>query len=556
MKRKILSICCSCMLSVLILKGFTSCKEQVDDGKVQLEAFGPSPALRGGELRFIGKNMHKVSEIVLPENISVKEISKISDSEIRILIPKETTGGNRVILKTPHGDIRTKTLLSISEPIAVKKVYKTGSESETSVIAGDEITIEGDYLNLVKEVIFVNNVTLSLNREEGQDYPQDIIKVQVPIEAQTGEITVSNGAEIPIYVMSKEILTIALPSVTALSHTKVEPLTKITITGTNLHLVKQVKFTPNLKVEIPAPIEPFKPINEIKVVVPEATLSGNVTLIAYSGIEVEAGTLEVSTPMVSSELPLKANIGDDIKLEGHNLEHIQAIFINDLKITTFKTQTADSIVFTIPEGTKLGEGTLKFVDQGEKIHPINGKIEITNIERIKPTDLMFMDFEPHGEHDGSWDISWSGVTQLMKEDNNAYMRISKPFGLEQWVINCNHQDRGALIPIISDVTQYVMKIDMKAEKDFTIGTTNEFTFVVAKNWAHKSETVEFFPLAEDKRTCTTGGGWITVTIELSKFGFTSGSLDLSKVGDTGLFVKTSGMDPTGLCFDNWRFSKK
>lgn len=46
-----------------------------------VNSFGPSPALRGGDLRFIGVNLDKVTSIVLPNNIEITNFFKSKSSE-------------------------------------------------------------------------------------------------------------------------------------------------------------------------------------------------------------------------------------------------------------------------------------------------------------------------------------------------------------------------------------------------------------------------------------------------------------------------------------------
>lgn len=554
MKNKLLKYCSFVLILLAVGGGFTACDDDDDtNGTVQLHAFGPSPALRGGELKFIGRNLGKVTAIVLPDNVIVKEITAVSDLEIKIIVPEETVDGY-VTLKTPDGDIVTKTKLTISEPISITKFYKTGSEGTMPVMPGDEITIEGDYLNLVREVMFASNATVSLNRQDEAEYPRNVIKVTVPLDAQTGPITLSNGAEIPILVESEKALVVAEAKVTSLSPHKADPGKELTITGSNLHLVKSVKFDPGINVEIPANNNPFTPISNIKVIVPDGTQTGNVTLILYSGIEVLAGKIEVSAP-VFSEYPEKANIGEKITFAGANLDNVKSLTFGNVEVTAFSTQTPTTLSLIVPAGAKLGLYNLKAVDKDNESYLIPNQIEIMNIDPVLSSDLMLMDFEKHDEHEPiTWDPSWGSVSEILAaEDGNYYARITKAFGAEQWVVNCNHQAQGAFAPVIDDVTKYVMKIDVKVEKDFRVGSENEFTMVFGGKWTAKTAT--FFPLANDGVTCTTGGGWITVTIDLASFGLTSGQLDFSS-GDYGLFVKTDGMDPTGLCLDNWRFSKK
>src|SRR5699024_6293205 len=141
------------MLLCLLISGvaLTACNNDDEDpsNMIQLKSFGPSPALRGGELKFIGTNLDEVTSIVLPGNVEITSFKSKSSELIVIEVPEETVEGV-VVLKTPDGDIASKTILGISEPITIASI------TPEKVRPGDKVTIKGTYLNLIKEVIFSN----------------------------------------------------------------------------------------------------------------------------------------------------------------------------------------------------------------------------------------------------------------------------------------------------------------------------------------------------------------------------------------------------------------
>ena len=65
---KILFLICLALSFALL----NSCDGDDEDknAAVELLSFGPSPALRGGELRFFGNNLDQITSIVLPEAIA------------------------------------------------------------------------------------------------------------------------------------------------------------------------------------------------------------------------------------------------------------------------------------------------------------------------------------------------------------------------------------------------------------------------------------------------------------------------------------------------------
>lgn len=347
MKKNILKYCSVVLLTLVLGFSFTAC-EKDEDSSVHLDAFGPSPALRGGELRFLGQNIDKVTEIILPSNVSVKTINVVSNGEIRITVPQNVVPGI-VTLKTPEGDIVTKTELTLSEPISISKFYKTGSDGVASVVAGDEITFEGDYLNLIREVVFTDNVVVSLNREENKDYPRESFTVRVPLEAQTGKIALSNGENMPILVYTETDLTVAVPTVKTISPTTVKAESNITIKGEHLQGVKEIRFTGDTVVAIKPLKDPYEERAELTLQVPYNVKDGDVTLISYSGVEVKAGTITMVVPTISAVDPNPVKGGTTLTITGTNLDLVTNItFPNVEEAVDVKSQTATTITVDVP----------------------------------------------------------------------------------------------------------------------------------------------------------------------------------------------------------------
>lgn len=715
MKRNIF-IYCTCLLAAIVLAGgFSGCAKDDEKGNPVLDAFGPTPVLRGGELRFLGKNLDQVTEIILPENISITNIVKVSDGEIKITLPQNAEPGY-VKLKTPNGEIMTKTKLTFSEPITIDKFYKAGTQDVTSVLAGDSLVFTGDYLNLIREVVFTDNVIVSLGRTKDGKYPRDILKVKVPIAAQTGKVALSNGENIPILVYTKTDLTVVTASATSVAPATVKAETELTIKGKNLQLVEKIRFNPGIEVKIVPAKDSLADVSELKLTVPKMAQDGDVTFISYSGIEAKAGSITMIVPSVTTiapkpvkggatitltgsnldlitniafphvegtfacktntgsqvtidvplaagdgnltlntnsgktvpiafttvkstitninpstltagdnvtitgtnldlvrsvsfgggasvnvtpinatsfvvatpttatsgtltfnlvsgasvtssssltvlpstnpvitTMPLKAMPGDEITLNGNNLNTVESIYFGTVKVTSYSNRTASSITLTVPDNSPLGSYKIKMENYSGATFYSNDDITVTAQEPILPTDLIIMDFEQHGGHNGSWDASWSGVTEIKTEGGNTYSRVKGTVNSEAWILNCNHQGNGAPAPIVDDASKYVLKVDIKTETDFEPGT-HKFQVVFHGSWSG-SQINNILPMKADGKTCSTRGQWITVTLDLAQLGYT-GRIDLSSE-TYGLYLKSGALNnAAGLCFDNLRFSKK
>lgn len=339
-----------CLAGALLLTGvsFTSCLkgDDVDTnqyvGGISLNVFGPSPVARGGELRFLGSGMNQVTAVVIPGCADITDINVISDREIRITVPQEAQPG-LVTLRTPNGDITTRTELTFTEPISIENF------KPATVLPGDELTIEGEYLNLIHEVIFADEVTVT--EEDFITHERNMIKLLVPEEAQTGQIILSDGEELPNLIYSEEDLVVILPSVEAVVNKEnAKPGDVIEINGENLDLVRQMLMPDGTKVEFTVTSP-----TAIEFILPENASDGDVVVVPASGVKVTVAHLTMAVPTNLVATPASGlRGGDEIVLTGLNLdvvtslsfpgvaENVQPASLSEKELTVVMPEAAQS----------------------------------------------------------------------------------------------------------------------------------------------------------------------------------------------------------------------
>lgn len=297
-------------------------------------SYGPSPALRGGELRFIGKNMDKVTMITLPNNIEVKNFTSKTSEMVTIIVPQETVEGE-VTVTTTIGTQKMKTRLTISEPITFVSL------SPLTARPGEKITITGDYLNLIEEVIFPNKKAqaefISQSREQ--------IELLVPLDAQTGKVVISNGMPDPILIESDSSLSVVTAKATKLSPIPVKAGATLTIEGTDLDLVKAVIFGGNQKVGTFI----SQSVTKIEVQVPADAQDGSIALEMASLVTTQStDVLEMVVPTISSVSPNPAKNGKSISIKGINLDLVTNVVFATDKAGTIASQSATEITVDVP----------------------------------------------------------------------------------------------------------------------------------------------------------------------------------------------------------------
>ena len=374
-----------CVVGANVL--LTSCEEDKPDTTVALHSFGPSPIARGAELKFIGVNLDKVTAVVLPNDITITTFTTKTPTMLTVTVPQEAMPGY-VVLKTPDGDITTKTEIGYSEPISI------ASFTPATVKAGDELTIAGDYLNLVGEVIFTDRVSVLADDFTGQTRYE--LKLIVPAEAQTGKIAVSDAQEDPVIVYSATSLTVTLPAYTSITPNPVKAGTALTIAGTNLDLVKTVTLGGDKVIASSAFVS--HSATQIVLTVPADTRDGKVTMIPASGVNVVSATDLVMVVPTVSVTPVTLKNGQDITVTGTDLDLIDKVIFGGNKQGTIKAGgTATQILVTVPNDAITGVVT--FVTKAAK------EVAGPNLTMIDP---VFTSFSPTSAK-ANTDITISGT---------------------------------------------------------------------------------------------------------------------------------------------------
>jgi len=355
-----------------------ACKkdDDTDANLIQLLSFGPSPALRGGDLRFIGSNLDKVTAIVLANNVEVNTF-KTKTPELLVIVVPEATVDGKVVLKTPQGDIQTKTDLTISEPITIT------SFSPATARPGAVISIEGTYLNLIKSVTFTNKKIVLDTAFISQTKTK--IEVKVPDDAKTGLIVISNGEVDPILVESETPLVVTLPVVTQVSPTPVKAGTALTIDGTDLDLTREVIFTGGSKVSS------FSSASATQIVlnVPSDAKDGAIKLVVASLEEVTtAQEVVMSVPTITTIAPDPAKTGAAVTVSGVDLDLVTRVTFGGDKVGAVQSNTGTEMIVNVPADAL--DGAVTFSTAAGKTVTSSTALAMVkpSIATMSPTDIQ------------------------------------------------------------------------------------------------------------------------------------------------------------------------
>lgn len=344
---------CLILLSSLT---FTACETNDVDtnqykGGISLNVFGPSPVLRGGELRFLGCGMDQVASVLIPGCDAITDIQLISAEEIRVIVPQTALPGYVTLMLRNGESIVTKTQLTYSEPVSIE------SFSPESVRPGDVLTIKGEYLNLMHQVIFAENVIVSdevIAEEEATEatskflkHTRNEIQVRVPEEAQSGKFILSDGAEIPNRLYSEVELQVVLPSVAEVAdYNNIKPGAIMTVTGENFDLVKEVRMENGETMLFTYSAEQ----KALTFTIPRGAVNGPIYVVPASGVLVQVAEIKMATPEDVKAQETEITAGKELTLTGKNMDMIAAVLFPGVEKAVEPTSLSETEVKVVVPG--------------------------------------------------------------------------------------------------------------------------------------------------------------------------------------------------------------
>jgi len=389
----LLSLICLAMSIGLL----SSCKKNDDvntSSKIELLSFGPTGAKHGDTLRFFGHNLNKVTAIELT-GASVTQSAFIQQTTdlILIIVPNEAVQG-LVMLKTPEGDIISKTKLNFEVPVQITSITAEARP-------GANITIKGNFLNWVQSVTFGKDkiVDTFVSRSLTE------LVVKVPLDAQTDVLIFSTGGTEPLKIITTTPFKVTLPVVTGLSPNPVKHQTNLTITGTNLDLAIGVLFT-----GVTTAVSTFvsQTATQLVVKVPAGAKKGKISLVAKSTVTVPStDELTMLLPVPNSLSPNPIAVDADLTITGTDLDLVTKIAFTGVSnpVTTFVSQSATQMVVKVPTGTLKGKLTFSVlnssltVESSQVLEILGGLPPLTDFTLPIYTDALQSGFQ---------DWSWAG----------------------------------------------------------------------------------------------------------------------------------------------------
>lgn len=420
------------MAALVAMTGFTSCSEddldtnQYSKSGVNILGFGPMPITRGETMRLTGTQLNNVKEVLFPEGNQKltpattyinAEFTVQNAQEMTVTIPDQCVPG-QLRLVTNSGD----TIVSASK-ITFAEEIKVNSFSPASIHPGNIVSIKGEYVWNIGQVVFFDHVTV-----DAADFVKNTrneIQVRVPMEAKTGEVAYNDGSEgAENTVMGN--LSVDAAKATGVSNANPEFSELITITGENLDLVSSIDFPAVPDVAFTAAGDG----KSIQVTVPANTVSGTVTLNSASGLTT---TVDITVPLatVSSTDPVKdVKAGQTITIKGTQLDRITQLVLPAIEAPLQKgefAQSATQISFVVPEG--MGDGKVILV-QHENYSIESDKISMYS--EAPETTIWAGNFYIGNWNAGMQDLAWGGYDWSTAKAGQVLTVYLKPDMSEGW----------------------------------------------------------------------------------------------------------------------------
>ena len=301
----------------------------------------------GTDVTINGTYLNWVDRITFNRDKLVETFVSKTFNQIVVKVPDDAQTGPLILHYggTDSADVQTADTLRVTLPVST-------SLSPNPIKPLTNLTITGTDLDLAKKVIFTG-VTAPVTAFVSQSPTQ--IVVAVPATARKGKLTLEAASG--VQTSSANDLDIVLPVVTSFSPSPINLGAALTITGTDLDLVKKVIFS-----GVAPAVTTFTSQTTTQLVlnIPAGARKGKIKLEAASGVQTTStADLDITLPTISSFAPNPVDPGTNLTINGSMLNMVTSVaFVNAPAVTSFVSQSPTQLVVTVPTGVLRGKITL------------------------------------------------------------------------------------------------------------------------------------------------------------------------------------------------------
>ena len=345
----------------------------------------------GQNVTITGTYLNWVDRVTFSKDKTVTAFVSKTQTQLVVKIPDDAETGPLILhyTGTDSNFVQTADTLKVTLPL-------TTTMSPNPVKPLTDLTITGTDLDLTKKIIFTG-VSAPVTTFVSQSANQLVVKI--PETAKKGKLTLEAASGVK--TTSSNDLDIVLPNTTGLSPNPINLAANLTITGTDLDLVKKVIFS-----GVASSVTSFvsQSTTQLVVKVPAGARDGKVKLEAASTVQTTSSNdLDIVLPAITGISPSPIDPGQDLTITGTGFDVVTSVvFLNVPAVTSFVSQSATQIVVKVPNGALKGKVAVGVSNPSDTVQS-SDILEITGLPPLADfTFPIYTDAAQNGFQDWSY----------------------------------------------------------------------------------------------------------------------------------------------------------
>lgn len=356
-------------------------------GKPSVTKLSKKSVKPGDEISFTGQHLEMIKAVEFTKLNETESIQDpvVEDGKITVAVPEVATNGS-VFAVSFAGDS--------FEICELECIMPSNLVATNTPKAGKELIITGKDLDVVAKVDLNGAADVPFElKSDGKLY------VTVPATAAEGSASLFH----PNGEFATVDYTLVWPTITAVSPLELyagdEP---VIVKGTDLDLIASAKIGAK-DVEITE-----QSATSLTLATAVTSVGGRVVLALANGNVIQSEqevVMNYHSKVIVTSRPAGQHIGQEVVLQGQNMDLVESVFVGDTKVTQYALRTPEELRFLMP-WCKVGQYELKFQLYDGDVEVQADPIEVQLEQDIKT--IWEGEFAIAGWDRGCQDLAWGG----------------------------------------------------------------------------------------------------------------------------------------------------